>query len=438
MIKWIPLLALLSLTAATYLSALSLALLDVSRSELQRRLEALGKEALADWLFDRLNPASLAVALLRTTARVAVTVCVIAWVMRLENSATLTWGSLLLAGGISAALMWLFTSVLAGAMARHSAVALVSTALPWMRIIHAALLPITKTVGFIDVVVRRLSGADQTGDDEAEEDLLRSIEDTQQQGVLDEQAAQMLENVVEFRNTEVGEIMTPRTDIQGIALTNDLAAIRDAIGSAGHSRIPVYRNNLDHIVGVLYVKDLIIWVGRDPAGFQLEPLLRRPIVVPASKPIRSLLAEFRQSEVHMAIVIDEYGGTAGLITIEDVLEEIVGDIRDEHEPADETEPTLTVIDETRAEMDGRFHIFDLNSRLGLHLPEDGDYDTVAGFLLAQLGRVPAAGESIASHDARFTVLEATPTNIKRIGVELLPAAPAATAAAEAAATQTAK
>ena len=190
----------------------------------------------------------------------------------------------------------------------------------------------------------------------------------------------MIENIVEFRSTDVGEVMTPRTDIEGIELTDDLEAIREFIVRVGHSRIPIYAENLDHIRGVLYVKDLIPFLGRDCDGFHLEPLLRQPLRVPETKPLRDLLSEFKRSEVHMAIVIDEYGGTAGLVTIEDVLEEIVGEIHDEHEPDDVDEPTLDVVDDTHAEVDGRFHIDDLNERLGLTLPENEDYDTIAGFL----------------------------------------------------------
>ncbi|MHC4710518.1 MAG: hemolysin family protein [Planctomycetota bacterium] len=229
----------------------------------------------------------------------------------------------------------------------------------------------------------------------------------------------MLENVVEFTSTDVAEIMTPRTDIDGIELTNDLAAIRTFISEVGHSRIPVYKENLDHVIGILYVKDLIPYLGQDANNFTLEALLRQPIIVPETKPVRELLADFQKSEVHMAIVIDEYGGTEGLVTIEDVLEEIVGEIRDEHEPAGEEEPSLVSIDATHAEVDGRYHIDDLNERLGLRIPEDDDFDTVGGFVLAQLGHVPSEGEMFESHDARFTALATAPTHVQRVAIELL-------------------
>ena len=279
--------------------------------------------------------------------------------------------------------------------------------------------PLVKAVSFIDEVVRRLSGAKLNDQDQHEAELLRSIEETHREGGLDEDAASMLENVVEFTNTDVAEIMTPRTDIDGIAITDDLGSIRSFITKVGHSRIPVFKDNLDHLIGILYVRDLVPYLGEDANDFRLEPLLRQPIIVPETKPVRELLADFQKSEVHMAIVIDEYGGTEGLVTIEDVLEEIVGEIRDEHEPEGEEEPALVAIDERQAEVDGRYHIDDLNERLGLAIPEDDDFDTVGGFVLSQLGHVPSEGEAFEAHNARFTALATAPTHVHRVRIELL-------------------
>ena len=213
--------------------------------------------------------------------------------------------------------------------------------------------------------------------------------------------------------------MTPRTDIEGIELTDDLAAIREFISKAGHSRIPVYEGNLDNITGILYVKDLVTYLGEEVEAFDLSAHLRPPVLIPETKPVRELLSEFQLNEVHLAIVVDEYGGTAGLVTIEDLLEEIVGEIHDEHEPEDDEEPGMTSIDETHAEVDGRFPVDDINEQLGLELPEDADFDTIGGFVLATLGRVPTIGDSFESHNARFTTLAASPTQVERIGIELL-------------------
>jgi CBS domain containing-hemolysin-like protein len=408
------------LAVATWLAALKLALLQLSPAALKEHLEDRGKAAAAKWLSARFDAAIFGVSLLRTVARIAFFALLLAEVVELGGEQTpLGWTELLIAGAIAAPLMWIFTSVLSAALARYAAPGLVATAVPAIRVLTLVSLPLTTAVSFIDEAVRRLSGANLREHDEREAELLRSIEETQREGGLDEDAASMLENVVEFTSTDVAEIMTPRTDIDGIELTSSLADIRSFIAEVGHSRIPVYKENLDHVIGILYVKDLIPYLGQDTDNFTLEPLLRQPIIVPETKPVRELLSDFQKSEVHMAIVIDEYGGTEGLVTIEDVLEEIVGEIRDEHDPAGEEEPALVTIDATHAEVDGRYHIDDLNEQLGLRLPEDDDFDTVGGFVLAQLGHVPSAGETFESHDAKFTALATAPTHVQRIGIELL-------------------
>ena len=414
------LLLLFSLIIATYLTALSLALHLLSPSALERYLQQRGETRRGAWLSRNLALANISVSLLQIVARVSFFVLVLL-VLLPDESAAVTWRTLLLAGAITVLGLWLSSTVIASAIARYAPIGLVANSLTFLRVITFALGPLARSLAFIDETIRRLSGANLVDDDRLiEEELLDRIEDTQKEGALEEDAAEMIENIVEFRSTDVGEVMTPRTDIEGIEMTDDLEAIREFIVRVGHSRIPVYIDNLDHIRGVLYVKDLIPFLGRDCQDFRLEPLLREPLRVPETKPLRDILAEFKRSEVHMAIVIDEYGGTAGLVTIEDVLEEIVGEIHDEHEPDHEEEPTLDVLDDTRAEVDGRFHIDDLNERLGLALPENEDYDTIAGFLMARFGRVPRAGEKHEEKGAAlFTILDATPTHVRRIAIELV-------------------
>ncbi len=227
----------------------------------------------------------------------------------------------------------------------------------------------------------------------------------------------MKEQGVDLGDTDVGEVMTPRTDIEGIEVTNDLDEIRSLALESGRSRIPVFEENLDQILGILYVKDMIEYLGADTNGFELKSILRKPIVVPDTKPVQELLADFQTSEVHMAVVIDEYGGTAGLVTIEDVLEEIVGEIRDEHDDGESEEPELTRINDHLIEVDGRYNLDDFNDEVGVQLPEDEEYDTVAGFVLAQLGHVPLQGEITESHGLVITAIEVSETQIIRLSID---------------------
>lgn len=413
----IVLTAFVVLTLTTLCSALNLALVQTSESALLRRLEHLGLSARGAWIIERWNALDDAVSFLRTWGRIGF-FAIVLWAIGRSGDGTMKADLRIVAEAllISALMIWLFTSVVAGALARYAALDLIALTLPALRVIEVLLRPITAVSGGVDEAVKRLTGANLKRVD-AEEDLLRSIEDTQRQGGIDQIAARMMENVVEFTDTVVGEVMTPRTAIEGLAYTDDLAAIRSFIHREGHSRIPVYEESLDHIVGVLYVKDLVTMLGADGSSFALRPLLRQPIRVPETKPVRDLLIEFQRSKVHMAVVIDEFGGTAGLATIEDVLEEIVGEISDEHEgPADEA-PKMIPRADGACEAEGRVPMEEVASHFGVTLPADVPYTTVAGFALYHFGRVPQKGETFEADGLRVTVLEATPTAVLRLGIE---------------------
>ncbi len=427
MLAW--LIAGLLLIPATWMAALTQAVRSVSRSSLATRLAGTSRQETVAWFVDQVESAEVALAFLRTLLRIAIVGAVVVAFSDPPPAAAagdaaategflLTPGSLVAAFVVSAALVWFSTVVLASALARSAGEPLVAASLRWIRVLSTLLAPFRPVVRVTHESVRRLAGVERReGESEAEAELLRSIEEQQRGGGLDPQSASMLENIVWFNQTDVGEVMTPRTDIDGIEYTDELSEIRALIDEHGHSRMPVYEENLDHILGILYVKDLVPYLGADPSGFRLRPLLREPKFVPETKPVNELLQDFQRSEVHMAIVVDEYGGTAGIVTIEDVLEEIVGEIQDEHDTDHEDLPKLEMLEPGLVQVDGRYHLDDLNEELGLSLPEDEEYDTVAGFVLAQLGRVPAAGESIAVDGARLTVLEATSTAIERLRIE---------------------
>ncbi|MBC01749.1 MAG: hypothetical protein CMJ34_00395 [Phycisphaerae bacterium] len=407
------------LVLATWTSSLHLALQEPSRSELEHRFAGRGRrdgksrsEIHLDWIFRRRAEIAIEVAFIRTVLRVGVTVCLVLAIVSGEPDVL----EVLIAGGVAILLLWFATSVLSGAIAEYLGPGLIVRGLGILRIIDLVMGPMARVAMLFNEVVRRLSGANLR-EHEAEERLRRSIEDSTLEGELDEISAEMLENIVEFNSTEVGTVMTPRTDIEGLPLSNDLVSMREFIVAAGHSRIPVYGENLDDILGILYVKDLVPYLGADAGEFRLERVLRQPIRVPETKPVKDLLADFQRSEVHMAIVVDEYGGTSGLVTIEDVLEEIVGEIQDEHDTEEEHPPSAEEVSPGRWELDARFQIYDFNELLDARIPEDDDFDTVAGYVLERLGRVPETGESFDADGFRFEVLEASPTRIDRIAIE---------------------
>jgi CBS domain containing-hemolysin-like protein len=332
----------------------------------------------------------------------------------------ITLSAFFVGSAISWSAIWLFGSVIAGSIAKAVPISAITKS--WFLICTASLIhPLIKWwVDGVSEITRRLTGAnpkDSDGINSLEEQLLRSIEHSQREGGIPAEAAEMLENVVDLSDTDVGEIMTPRTEIEGIELTNDLSAIRKFVIESGRSRIPIFEENLDQIIGILYVKDLVGFLGTEANSFELKNILRKPIVVPDTKPVQELLADFQKSEVHMAVVIDEYGGTSGLVTIEDVLEEIVGEIRDEHDERESVEPALVRVSETIVEIDGRYNIDDINDELTLQLPEDEEYDTIAGFILANLGHVPKEGEVLEIDGLIITTLNATETLIERVSID---------------------
>jgi putative hemolysin len=237
----------------------------------------------------------------------------------------------------------------------------------------------------------------------------------------------MIEAVVQFRNRTVAQVMTPRTEIEAIELTNDLGKVTKAVREIGHSRIPVYEESLDHIVGVFYVKDLMKWLAGEARsghgkGFDFKTLLRPAFFVPETKTIRELLPELLNKRVHIAMVADEYGGTAGLVTIEDIIEEVFGDIQDEYEaPEEETAEVKVEVASKTAEIDARAYIEDVNAEikpLGVELPESEDYDTVGGFVTVTLGRIPAAGETFVNGKLLVTVLGAEATRVTKVRVQV--------------------
>ena len=226
----------------------------------------------------------------------------------------------------------------------------------------------------------------------------------------------MIENVLELSDSAADEIMTPRTDIIAIEVNSDLNSILETITTAGHTRLPVYEENIDNITGFIYAKDLLSHIGKDTADFKLRDKLRQPYFVPETKPLRELLHEFQNRKQHIAVVLDEYGGTAGIVTIEDILEELVGEITDEYE--EKPPKPIKRIDKNTLVIDARTYIDDLNDQCQLNLPEDEDYDTVGGFVFSHLGYIPKTGEIFDYEDLRFTITSAETRRIKRLKIQL--------------------
>ncbi len=226
------------------------------------------------------------------------------------------------------------------------------------------------------------------------EDLRELVVQGHEQGVVEEEEREMIRGVFDFSDTVAREVMTPRIDIIAVPIDIELDPLVQTVVSEGHSRLPVYDGSIDNVVGVLLAKDLLALMmdptGPRTAGFDVRTLMRQPYFVPDSKQVGEILAEFRQTSVHLAIVIDEFGGTYGLVTMEDLLEEIVGEIHDEY---DMEEPEFADTPEGDILIDGGVSISEVNDRFDLGIPEE-DFDTIGGYIFGALGRVPVTGDQV--------------------------------------------
>ncbi len=289
----------------------------------------------------------------------------------------------------------------------------------WNFVGHLAL-PLVWSARGVDLLLHHLVGRKpQEADEESIEEEIRTIvSEGHREGLLEEEAREMIEGVIELGDAIVSHIMTPRTEVHMIPLSTSWEDVVDSITESGHTRVPVYDKNRDDVVGMLYSKDLLPELAKcaDQPRRPLRALLRNPLFVPESKPVDDLLQLFQKSRTHIAVVLDEFGGVSGLVTIEDVLEEIVGEIDDEYDQAAEAE--IRKIDGDVCEALGRAHVDEINEIMGFELPEEEEFDTIGGFVFAEFGRVPTAGESITWRDAvRVIVLEASRRRVTRVRLE---------------------
>ncbi|MBX5490452.1 MAG: HlyC/CorC family transporter [Chloroflexi bacterium] len=238
-------------------------------------------------------------------------------------------------------------------------------------------------------------------------------EATEEGEPLEKGEERMIHGIVELGNRTVREVMVPRIDMVAVPATATVDEVLQRIRTSGHSRIPVYGTGIDDIVGIIYAKDLLHEMPSMDLQAPVGPLVRAPLFVPETKRVDELLHEMQEAKVHIAIVVDEYGGTAGLITIEDLLEEIVGEIRDEYDVAEES--WIEPVGEHEAVFDGRVSIHDVNTALGLAL-DDAEYDTLGGLVYARLGKVPAPGDSVEVDNARVTVLSTLGRRVRKVRV----------------------
>lgn len=271
-----------------------------------------------------------------------------------------------------------------------------------------------KKATFLDRLFKKKSDSEMV--QEREEEILSLVEEGQEKGLIEDDTKNIIENVFDFDDTVAYEIMTHRRDMVAIEDTDSLKEAVNIAVESGYSRIPVYHDDVDSIIGVLYVKDLLKYVCSEvPKNFKISDIVRKVFFVPRTKDCRSLFEQMNKEKTQIAIVVDEYGGTEGLITLEDLIEDILGNIQDEY---DNEEEEIKQISDKKFHVDGSTSIEDVEELIGKDIYDD-DSDTIAGFMLTMLGRVPHEDEhpSVEHCGFRFTALKVEDRRIEEILIE---------------------
>ncbi|TWU18659.1 hemolysin family protein [Allorhodopirellula heiligendammensis] len=321
----------------------------------------------------------------------------------------------LVAWGMVAGVLMMLTHLwLPAAVTRFTSAPLLYYTWPFWLTLSIAMRPLHAPGEVLEIMTRRLTGKIETDDEDEEqlEDEIRTIVAAgTREGYFGPGVREMIQGVMELHEDTVGHIMTPRGNVEAIDATCSWQDAFAKIIASARTRYPVYQDTIDNVVGILFVKDLLPFLVSDSMPEQpIQELCRKPWSVPKDRSVESLLREFLHNRSHMAIVVDEFGQTAGVVTIEDALEEIVGEIVDESDEEEEYE--IRIIDDNVIEVDGRVMIDDLNELIHWDIPESEDYETIAGWVLYNTGAIPDAGSMLMLGDLEIEILRASNRKIE--------------------------
>ncbi len=286
---------------------------------------------------------------------------------------------------------------------------------PPLSIVAIITMPVIRLMEWVTLSISRVFGLQLTSSMPfvTEEEIKTMVDAGEEGGVIPEEEAEMIYSILNLADTLAREVMVPRIDVVAVDVTTPMLEALDVLMEAGHSRIPVYRDTIDNVMGLLYAKDVLPYLRNGQVDVPLIEILREAYFIPETKNASDLLLDLQQRRVHIAIVVDEYGGMAGLVTIEDLLEEIVGEIQDEY---DSEEPFIEFVDENEYLLDGRVDLDDLNRLMDIEIPT-GESDTLGGFIFSSLGRVPSVGNRVTFDNLDFTVESVAGRRIQKVRVQ---------------------
>jgi putative hemolysin len=406
-----PLWILLALALSGFLGTLRAAL---SRSLPSRVLAGTSSEtrrARLEPLLERADRLAISAGIYKITCDLLFVVLLVEW-LTLDGNFDVARVSMTVL--IAAPALLLLTDALPASVASVRGDALLLRTLP---VFYLVQLPVAWLVVALEVLRAALLRALHIEDDSrSTRKLVEGLREVAEGGPsteLAESEKELIENVLDFRGVDVAEVMTPRTEIDAIPDEASLAEAARLFPEVGHSRIPVYVDSIDNIIGTVSALAATQALVADQAP-PLRELVRPPLLVPETMLLSELLEHFRSQKQKMAIVVDEYGGTAGIVTLTDVLEELVGEIHDEYE---EEQDPVREVDPGLFEVQAGLHVSEVNEALGLEIPEEEDYETLGGFVLAELGRLPSAGESFLRDDVTYSVAEASDRRVLKVRVQ---------------------
>jgi len=402
------------LAVAGVMATLRIALRQAHKQRVLERTRSDEQRARLEPLLERADSLATSASILSITARLGFVGAL--FLLISDGERPDAW-DLLTTLGLAVPVFWLATEGLPVALAKRFGDTWLIHGLPIFRVVQLPIAFVTHTLEGLRRAFLRMIGLQDSTPVERQivEGLRDVIVEAEMDEDLDETEREIIGNVLDFSDVDVAAVMTPRTEVVGVEVDATLLEAARAISSSGFSRIPAYDGNLDTIVGTFSARDLVHLVATGELDKRpLRDILRPAYFVPETKEVSELLAELRRDKTKMAIVLDEYGGTAGLVTLTDILEEIVGDIPDEFD-ADEPHPIHRLPD-GRIEIEAGLHVSEVNEELDLDLPEEEDFETLAGFVLARFGRFPKPGEAFEFAGRQFLVLDANDRRVLRVEV----------------------
>lgn len=328
--------------------------------------------------------------------------------------------SVLLATGIMTVLILIFGEITPKLIARNNSSSIAEVVIVIVYTMTFIIKPIIALLMLISKLIGRILGINLTSSQMmiTEEDIISFVNVGNAEGIIEEDEKEMIHSIVTLGETTAKEVMTPRTSMLAFEASKTIDEVWDEIVENGFSRIPVYNETIDDIVGIMYVKDLMDHIKKGNLNVPIGELVRSAYYVPATKSIIEILKEFRGLQVHIAMVLDEYGGIVGLVTIEDLIEEIVGEIRDEYD--DEEEEFFKKIADNEYEVDAMIDIETLDKELGIDLPISEDYESLGGLIVTELGRVCNVDDEIIIGNMYLKVLEVDKMRISKVLIKILP------------------